>query len=291
MEERVLGLTGERISVIGFGGIVVKNEEKATAQRYVGEVVERGVTYFDVAPFYGDAEERLGEALPPYRSRVFLACKTLCRTSEEATDELHRSLKKLRTDYFDLYQLHMVRHKDEVDRVTAPGGALEAVLQARQEGEIRFIGFSAHTEEAALALLDHYRFDTMLFPINWACWYAGDFGPRACEKAGSQGAAVLAIKALAYRKLKEGEEKPWPRLWYVPAEDRELPSLALRFTLSRATATVSPGQAHLLWRACEVVEEGVGPLAADEEEALKGRAERLRAEGLEPVFPREAYER
>lgn len=290
MEERVLGPTGDRISVIGFGGIVVKNEEKATAQRYVGEAVERGVTYFDVAPFYGDAEEKLGEALPPYRSRVFLACKTLCRTAGKAMDELHNSLRKLRTDYFDLYQLHMVRYRDEVEQGVGPSGALEALLEARQQGKVRFIGFSAHTEEAALALLDHYRFDTMLFPTNWACWYAGDFGPRALQKARSQGAAVLAIKALAHRKLKEGEERPWPKLWYVPAEDRELASLALRFTLSRATAAVSPGQAGLLWRACEAAEEGVGPLLPREEEELKARAERLRSKGLEPVFPRESYE-
>lgn len=281
MKKRKLGKTGESLSIVGFGGIVVKDVEQAEADRLVAEAVEeRGINYFDVAPTYGNAEERLGPALEPYRQSVFLACKTGKRTAEGASKELHESLQRLRTDYFDLYQLHAVKTLEEVDQIMGPDGAMEAFVEAREQGLVRYLGFSAHSEEAALALLDRFDFDTILFPFNWVCWHQGDFGPRILEKAQEEDAGVLALKALAKRKLGEDEERPWPKCWYAPVDDFEEASLGLRFTLSKPiTAAVSPSHAELLWWACDAADR-FEPLSDEEAAEIAERSE-----GLEPIFP------
>ncbi|RMF88134.1 MAG: aldo/keto reductase [Nitrospinota bacterium] len=279
MEKRPLGKTGEVLSIIGFGGIVVKDVEPATAEHLVAQAIARGINYFDVAPRYGNAEERLGPALEPYRASIFLACKTRERRKEGAEADLHRSLQRLRTDHFDLYQLHAVTTREEVEQITGPGGALETLQEAREKGLVRYLGFSAHSEQAALALLDRFDFDSILFPFNWVCWYQGRFGPRVLEQAQKKGMGVLALKALAKRPWQEGEEEKWPKCWYAPVESREEAALALRFTLSQPlTAAVSPGHAELLWWACDAAEQ-FSPLTAGEEEEL-----RKRSSGLEPIF-------
>ena len=204
MERRLLGNTGEALSVIGFGGIVVKDEEHFAAGRLVAQAVDLGINYFDVAPTYGNAEERLGPALQPFRGSVFLACKTTKRTKADAAAELRQSLRHLRTGHIDLYQLHAMTTLQEVDQVLGPGGAIEAFLEAREQGLIRFIGFSAHSEEAALALLDRFAFASVLFPFNWVCWHQGRFGPRVLQKARELGVGVLGLKALAKRKSEGG---------------------------------------------------------------------------------------
>ncbi len=254
MEKRTLGKTGEQLSVLGFGGILVMDTTPPEAARYVGEAVDRGINYFDVAPAYGNAEERLGPALKPYRDTAFLACKTGKRTADEARSELEDSLKKMKTDRFDLYQFHAVTTPDDVRQILAPGGALEAVLRARKEGLIRYIGFSAHTEEAALNLLDAFAFDSVLFPVNFSCWNDGDFGPKLCAKAAEKGAGVLAIKALAKRPLRKDETKVWAKSWYVPIDtlDEAIPALA--FTLSKpVTAALPPGHIELFRLACDAL--------------------------------------
>ncbi len=280
MEKRRYGRTNVKLSVIGFGGIIVMNESQEAANRIVAEAIERGINYFDVAPSYGDAEERLGPALEPYRDSVFLACKTLKRTKKEALEELHQSLKRLRTDHFDLYQLHAVSTLDDVNQIFSEGGAIEAFLEAREQGLIKYIGFSAHSEEAALALLDRFDFDSILFPINWVCWFQGGFGPRVVEKAKEKNVAILAIKTLAKRKLKEGEKRKRPKCWYTPVESFDEALMAVRFTLSLpVTAAVSPGYADLLWWMCDAAEM-FKPLS---EEEMKSIAEK--SAGLELIFP------
>ena len=139
MEQRELGRTGEKLSVVGFGGIVVMNATPADAARFVGEAVDAGVTYFDVAPSYGNAQERLGPALEPYRSRVFLACKTGKRTRNEAALELRQSLAHLKTDHVDLYQLHGLTSDEEVQTAFGPGGAMEELVEAKQLGLVRHL--------------------------------------------------------------------------------------------------------------------------------------------------------
>ncbi len=280
MEKRLLGRTGEALSVVGFGGIVVKDEEPAAAARLVAQAVERGINYFDVAPSYGNAQERLGPALEPYRKSVFLACKTEKRTQAEAWSELQRSLGLLRTDHFDLYQLHAMTTMEDVEQAMGPGGAMEAFVEARRQGLVRFLGFSAHSEEAALALMERFPFDSVLFPFNWVLWHQASFGPAVVAKAQEKGVGRLALKALAKRPWREDEERRWPKCWYSPVDTCEEAELALRFTLSQPiTAAVSPGHAELLWWACDAAER-LKPLSAGEA-ALVAK----RSAGLDTIFP------
>jgi len=240
--KRTLGETGEKLSIIGFGGILVSGVEQSTANNMVASAFERGINYFDVAPSYGNAEEHLGPALKPYRDQCFLACKTLERDKAGAEKELHESLKKLKTDYFDLYQLHALTKKEDVEKAFGPNGAMETVLKAKQQGKIRFIGFSAHSEEAALLAMENFDFDTVLYPINFVCWNQGNFGPKVVEKAKEKKMGILALKALAFTRIPEGAKKPYDRLWYIPIEDEKVANLSVRFTLSQGvTAAIPPG--------------------------------------------------
>jgi aryl-alcohol dehydrogenase-like predicted oxidoreductase len=281
MEKRKYGSHDVYLSTIGFGGIVVKDETQQHANELVAQAVERGINYFDVAPAYGDAQQRLGPALEPYRKNAFLACKTNLREADDAEEEFRRSLRDLRTDYLDLYQMHAIQNQEDVDRVLAPGGTLELFRRLKEEGAVRFLGFSAHNEDAALRLLDAFPFDSVLFPVNWAAWFSGDFGPRLIEKAEQMGAAVLALKALADRRLQEDETRPWPKSWYKPVNNWADAQTFLRFTLSQpVTAAVSPGHEELLWWACDAADDFT-PLNDAERDALQQRAA-----GHQPIFSR-----
>ena len=255
MQKRPLGSTGDHLSVIGFGGIAVMDEEPAAAADMVSEAIGRGINYFDVAPTYGNAEERLGSALEPYRDQVFLACKTGERSAGEAERALHRSLERLRTDHLDLYQLHGVSSLEDADTILAPGGALETFAAARDQGLIRHIGFSAHSQDAAVRLLDAFPFASMLLPINASCWLEGHFGPPAVEKANAKGTGLLALKSMARRPVLEGETKKWPKCWYVPVDTLAEATQCLAFTLGKGvTAALPPGHADLVWLACDALE-------------------------------------
>ena len=279
MDRRVLGKTGQELSIVGFGGIVVMNVEPAEASRLVAEAIDRGVNYFDVAPSYGNAEERLGPALAPYRDRAFLACKTGKRTKEEAAQELRQSLARMRTDHFDLYQLHALTSMEEMERALGPGGALEAFLEARDAGLIRHIGFSAHSVETALAAMDRFDFDSVLFPTNFVLYYQANFGPQVIERAQQKGVGRLALKAMARTPWAEGQPRTFSKTWYQPVADPEEAALALRFTLSQPiTAAIPPGEAALFRLAVDVAAQ-FRPLTPEETAEL-----RRRASALQPIF-------
>lgn len=279
MERRVLGSTGEKLSIVGFGGIVVSGMEQGDADAVVAEAVERGVNYFDVAPTYGDAEERLGPALEPHRHGVFLACKTACRDRAGAEEELQRSLQRLRTDHFDLYQLHGVPNVEEARKILAPGGALEAFVAARARGLVRFLGFSAHDPEAALVLMDAFDFDSVLFPLNVTCFTKAGFGPQVLARAQEKGMGRLALKAMAREPWPEGAERTYRKCWYRPFSDPAEAELGLRFTLSLPiTAAIPPGEAPLFRLALDIADRFT-PLT-DEEQAQA----RAFAAGLKPIF-------
>ncbi len=177
------------------------------------------------------------------------------RLAKDVNFELNRSLERLKTDHFDLYQFHAVSSLEEADQILAPGGALEAFIHAKEQGLIHHIGFSAHSEEAALRLLDAYQFDSMLLPINVFCWRDGSFGHRACEKAQEKGTGILALKSLAKRPLRKNEPQKWPKCWYIPIDTAPEARAALTFTLSQpVTAAVCPGHIELLWLACDAVD-------------------------------------
>jgi len=241
---RPLGETGEHLSVVGLGGIVVRSLEQSEADRHVAQAIERGINYFDVAPTYGDAQDRLGPALEPYRKGVFLACKTTKRDQEGAAAELENSLKVLRTDHFDVYQLHGLQNVGEVETAFGPRGAMETFVRAKEQGKTRFLGFSAHSVQAALAAMARYDFDTVLFPINYVLSLKEKFGPQVIEKASEKGMGILALKALA-RSRATRENKPFAKCWYIPETEPEAQELAVRFTLSQPDSwlqtSVQPG--------------------------------------------------
>ena len=156
---------------------------------------------------------------------------------------MEESLRQLRTDHVDLYQMHAVNTDEDFDTVTALGGALELFLQAKEEGKTRYLGFSSHSSETALRMIDAIdSFDSVLFPVNWCNWYAADFGPAVVERAEQKGLARLALKALALGNVAPGAGSKWSKCWYEPIEDPELARLALRFALSQAvTSALPPG--------------------------------------------------
>jgi len=276
---RKLGRTGEMLSIIGFGGILVDRMEQQVANNIVAKAIDRGINYFDVAPTYGNAQEILGSALKPYRQNCFLACKTTQRGKNDAERELNESLVKLQTDHFDLYQLHALTTVEDVEKAFGPNGAMEIFLKARQNGKVRFIGFSAHSEQAALLAMEKFDFDTVLFPINFVCWYQGNFGPKVVAKAREKQMGILALKALALTRIPEGEKEPYEKLWYVPIEDDEVANLAVRFTLSQGTtAAIPPGEEKFFWKAVEIA-QNLTPLTEEENQKLRQIAERV-----EPLF-------
>ena len=272
---REYGNTGVKLSIIGFGGIVVAGTEQELANRVVAEAIERGVNYFDFAPTYGDSEILLGPALESYRKNLFLACKTTERQRDGAQAELNRSLERLRTDHFDLYQLHGIRDVEkDVDVAFAKGGAMEVFIQAKKEGRVRFLGFSAHSVEASLAAMDRYDFDSALFPVNFACYYKGNFGPQIIEAAQAKGVARLALKALARQRWPEDDpnDKKYSKCWYQPLTDPHEAELGFRFALSQPiTAAIPPAEEELFRRALDLAAD-FRPLTPQEEEEVKALA-------------------
>jgi len=280
LPRRPLGRTGENLSIIGLGGLVLAEETQEAANQIVREAIDHGINYFDVAPSYGNAQDRLGPGLKPYRDGVFLACKTLKRDKQGAESELNESLQKLQTNHFDLYQLHALSKTEDVAQALGPDGAMEAFIRAKKEGKIRFIGFSAHSAEAALLAMKQFDFDTILFPVNFVCFLKADFGPQVIAAAKEKKMGILALKALARQPWPEEEQrKNWPKCWYQPILDPQEADLSLRFTLSLpVTAAVPPGDVRLFRRALELAHRIV-PLQPEDETKL-----RHLAENLNPLF-------
>ena len=279
---RTLGKTGEKLSIIALGGIVVTDTDPKFAANIVAEAFDRGINYYDVAPTYGNAQERLGPALEPYRKKSFLACKTEKRDKEGSAAALEESLKLLRTDHVDLYQLHAMTKMEDVEKVFSPTGAMETFLAARQAGKIRYIGFSAHSVETALALMDRFDFDTILFPFNFVLFSQAKFGPTVLEHANQKKMGVLALKGMAKtvwsKDLKEGD-RPQPKCWYEPAALPEEASLALRWTLSQPITAAVPLGDEKYFRVAMDVAQKFKPVSAEEEKTLMARAT-----GVEPLF-------
>jgi len=271
----------QSLSIVGLGAMALVGLPVQRAQRLAEDALARGVNYFDVAPSYGggEAEEKLGLVLPPHRDRIFLAGKTLQRSSAGALLELDQSLRRLSTDRFDLYQFHAVNTADDIGKIFAPGGAMDAFAQARQDGRIRFIGFSSHSVPAALAMMERFRFDSVLFPVNYVCYARGNFGPQVLEKARRLGITCLALKALAASPWRKGEARPYPNCWYRPIEDPDLALQALRFTLTEdVCALLPPGDERLVRLAIELSPRA-SPLSGEERSQLLASTA-----GLKPIL-------
>ncbi len=234
MPKRVLGRTGLKVSIVGFSGLALRQQTPEKCQEAVHRAFERGVNYYDVAPAYGDGEceIKLGAAWQGLaRDQFYLACKTKKRDQAGCREELERSLTRLKTDHFDVYQLHHLVQPADVKKALGPGGAIETILKAKEKGQVRFIGFSAHTTKAAIEALNLFPFDSVMFPINYVEYFTRDFGREVLAKAQEKGAAVLAIKPMHAGAPKQDEKMshPW---WYRSLDTQEDVNMAWRFSLS-----------------------------------------------------------
>ena len=279
--KRTLGKTGQQLSVIGMGGLVIADIEQSRADKIVTDAVTAGVNYFDVAPTYHDAQLKLGPALKPFRSKVFLACKSTARDKAGIEKELNESLKQLETDHVDLYQLHaIIDVEKDVHAALGKGGAMEAIIEAKKQGKLKYIGFSAHSSEAALAAMREFDFDTLLYPVNFACHFRKEFDTEVLAEAKKRNMGILAIKAMAQRPWPKNAEKKYKNCWYEPLEDRELVRLALSWSYSQGiTAALPPADENLFRLAVETAPKCKPPTAEEISLLQKTAAE------SDPLFP------
>ncbi len=207
MPERELGNTAVRVPIFGLGGagqtpLSWENRER-DAVAIIQRALELGIRYFDTASSYGPSEDYLGKVLPSHREKVFLASKTAERDRDGAWKELERSLKRLNTDYLDLWQLHHVSFEQELDKIFSKDGAAKALEEAKAQKLIRFAGISGHHEPDIIAEgLRRYPFDTTLICINAADkHHPRPFIPTVLPVARQKGVGVIAMKVPAYGRL------------------------------------------------------------------------------------------
>lgn len=222
--QQPFGRTGHDSTRIIFGAAALWGPTEADAERALQTLLEHGINHIDVAASYGDAELWVGRWMERHRDRFFLATKTGERTYQGAHDEIRRSLERLRTDYVDLIQLHFLVDESGWQTAFAPGGALEAVVEAREQGLVRFIGVTGHgTQVAAMhrRSLERFPFDSVLLPLNWPMMqnpaYAADFRAltATCRE---REIAVQTIKGLTMRPW--GERKHTTTTWYEPLQQQ-----------------------------------------------------------------------
>lgn len=280
MEKALLGKTGFMVSRVTYGGIISMRETQKDSDRYVAMAVDCGINYFDVAPSYEDAQDRLGPSLKPYRKSVYLACKTERRDAAGAKEELLGSLKALQTDYFDVYQLHAMTTKEDLERVFAPGGAMETFVWAKKEGLIRNIGITTHSEDCVLSALDRFQFDTVLFPMNWALGVIKGWGDRISERAKKENIGLLAMKTLIHRRWREGEERVYPKSWCKPVYENEALRVAgMKYGLYKGAATlIPPGNYDRFRFMLNHIDRALEPLTEEEWALLRTEAETVKNE-------------
>jgi predicted aldo/keto reductase-like oxidoreductase len=254
MARRLLGRTGRHISIVGYPGFALRTGEQEACTDSLHQAFEQGINYFDVAPAYdrGNCEIKMGVGLQGIkRDEIFLACKTKARDKDGARKELEVSLERLKTEYFDLYQLHCLIKPEEVEQAFGPGGAMETVFKAKEQGIIRHIGFSAHTTKAALAALNRFDFDTVMFPINFVEMFTFDFGRQVLDLAAKKGAGVLAIKPMSAgnwaskQQRDEHREQGGRNWWYQTLEEQDDINLAMRWALSQKGVVAGLPPAYL----------------------------------------------
>ncbi|NEO84907.1 MAG: aldo/keto reductase [Spirulina sp. SIO3F2] len=205
--ERVLGKTGINIPIFGLGGAgqtpLGQRDRTAEAITLIETALQSGIRYFDTAASYGHSEVQLGKVLPPYRSNLFLASKTAQRDRDGAWRELERSLKRLNTDYLDLWQLHHVSFLEEIEQVTGSNGACQALNEAKDQGIVHTVGITGHHEPAVIvAGLRRYPFDATLIPINAADpHHPRSFISSVLPVAQELNVGVTAMKVPAYGRL------------------------------------------------------------------------------------------
>ena len=259
METRRFGRTGHMSTVAIFGAAALSESSQAEADKAMELIIEAGVNHIDVARSYGDAELRIGPWMPRERGRFFLGCKTTQRTKEGAWKELRESLQRLQTETFDLYQCHAVTTMEELDAITMKGGALEAVVEAQQEGLTKFIGITGHGVDAPkiyLEALRRFDFDSVLFPLNFVQMANPEFRTYAEELV-----ATCKAKDVGTMVIKSITKGPWgtkqhtATTWYEPFENMDEIQKGINFALSYdVTGICTAGDTRVLplvLEACE----------------------------------------
>ena len=281
MEFRRLGRTGNMSSVLAFGGYTFNDIPQSEADKMMEIVLERGINHIDVAPSYGTAEERLGSWVREHRDKFFLACKTQKRTKKEARRELDSSLKRLKAEYFDLYQLHSLDSLGELDTALGEGGAMEAILEAKEEGLVRHIGITSHVPPTIIEAVRRFDFDTMLFPLNYIlkCHAIpeNDYEPLL-KLAKKKDLGTIAMKAFTKQPW-QGERRY--QTWYEPWDTQDRIDEALWFTLSQGVTTAASSGEPRLFEMMVDAAERYRSLSRDEQRELIESAA-----GLKPLFPR-----
>jgi aryl-alcohol dehydrogenase-like predicted oxidoreductase len=237
IEQQPFGRTGHQSSRVIFGGAALGGMSVERSDALLPLLLEHGVNHLDTAASYGDSELRIARWLVEHRRRFFLATKTGSRTADGARAELERSLQRLGVDQVDLIQLHNLVEQDEWEQAHGPGGAVEALVAARDEGLVRFIGVTGHGVRIAgmhRRSLERFPFDSVLFPYNVTMLdnqaYRADV-EALIESCVEQGVALQTIKSLARRRWPDGDQRRFS--WYEPLTDEGAVARAVRFVLGR----------------------------------------------------------
>lgn len=284
MQTRQLGRTGHKSTLTIMGTAAFWDIDQEGANNALELAKAAGVNHIDVAPQYGLAEERLGQWLPPYRDQFFLGCKTLERRAEPAWAELHRSLEKIQTRQFNLYQLHAVGDFAELDAAFAKGGAIETLQRARDEGLTRALGITGHglqTPAVHKAALERFDFDTVMFPINPSLYANSEYRKETeslLQLCLERNVGVMAIKSVA--KGPWGAKEKAYNTWYEPFSQEDMITLGVRFALSQpgVVGIPSAGDVRLLPLVLKAAEE-FEPMSETEQSELIAHAQ-----SLEPLF-------
>ena len=287
MKYRVLGKTGFEVSAVSYGGVVsskhfdkavVPGDGQKMSDHFIGWAIDHGINYFDVAPGYGDAQLLMGNSLIGKRKDIFLACKTALRDRENAEKDMKESLRLLHTDYFDVYQLHGIASMEELERVFAPGGAMELLVEMKEKGIARKIGITAHCEEAVLRALELYDFDTVLFPFNWHMNMAHGMGNEVREAVKKGGQGLLGMKSMIERAWDDEERYSsiYPKSWCKPFFIEEEPHMlmaAVKYSFSLGIDTlIPPGNFEHFRFAVEHIDEILDqPISQEEIKLLEER--------------------
>jgi aryl-alcohol dehydrogenase-like predicted oxidoreductase len=284
MEKRRFGRTEHMSTVAILGAFAFSEATQDETDEAMEMIIEAGVNHIDVAPTYGEAEERLGPWLARERDRFFVGGKTMERTRDGAAREMRASLERLQIERFDLYQLHAVNSMEELTEATGPNGALQAVLEAREAGLTRFVGITGHGLEAPTVFveaLSRFDFDSVLFPINFVLYGNADYRRRSEElmrQCRSRDVGTMAIKSIA-KGLWDDDESRVYNTWYKPFDEADRIQQAVDFALSQnVTGLCTAGDLQLLPLFLEAC-EAFTPMEERKQNALMATAD-----AYEPIF-------
>jgi aryl-alcohol dehydrogenase-like predicted oxidoreductase len=284
------GKTGHLSTRIVFGAASLGAMRQERADQVLETLLKYGVNHIDVAASYGDAELRVGSWMKEHRQKFFLATKTGERTASGARESIRRSLERLQVDQIDLIQFHNLTDEPDWETAFGPGGALEAVIEARNQGLVRFIGVTGHgtrAPEMHLRSLESFGFDSVLLPYNYMLMQSPDYDSdfeKLTRVCGERGIAVQTIKSIARRRWREGDTQKHFS-WYEPVKEPETLRRVVHWVLSRPNIFLNTtSDATLLPLILEAASEfEQNPSAAGLEEQIKIDVSRLE---MEPIFIR-----